>query len=144
MVRGAKTKGYIINNSTNQKLVFQYNPTKVPYSRSANFSDIESPGMSYPLTQYTGGSAREFSVELFMYDKPYTGKINTYRKFLEALLPPEHNTTSFKKPPTITFCYGYFHKVCVVKSLSVEDDWLDPNGRPLQTTFTLQLRQVGM
>lgn len=140
----AKTKAYIINNDTNAKFTFQFNPTKVPYDRSVNYSQIDSPGMSYPLTQYTGGEAREFPVELFMYDIPYSGKIDSARKFLEDLLPPEYNKGDFKRPPSITFAYGYFVKKCVVKKLSVSDDRMDENGRPIQTTFTLTLRQVGI
>lgn len=139
----AKTKAYLVNNTTNKKLTFQFNPTKVPYERSANFSTIDSPGMSYPLTQYTGGDIRDFSVEVFMYDKPYSGKIDTARKFLEALLPPEYNKKGFTKPPTCTFAYGYFVKTCVLTKLSVSDEWMNEDGKPIQTTFTLNLRQVG-
>lgn len=139
----AKTKCYFINNSTNKKLVCQFNPTSVPYEREASFSDIDSPGMSYPLTQYCGGKVREFSVEVFMYDKPHSGKIDTARKFFEALMPPEYNTTKFKKPPTFTFAYGYFVKICVLKKLKVDDQWLDEKGRPIMTKFTLTVRQVG-
>ena len=126
-----------------KKLVCQFNPTSVPYERESMFSDIDSPGMSYPLTQYSGGKVREFTVEVFMYDKPYSGKINTARKFFEALMPPEYNKSSFKKPPTVTFAYGYFVKVCVLKKLKVNDEWLDSYGRPIRTRFTLTLRQVG-
>lgn len=98
--------------------------------------------MSYPLTQYAGGKAREFTVEVFMYDKPHTGKIDKARKFFEGLLPPEYNTNKFKKPPTVTFAYGYFVKVCVLKKLGVNDEWLDVFGRPNMTRFNLTLRQV--
>ena len=139
----AKTRCYIIRNDTNERLVFQFNPTSVPYSRGAKYSDIESPGMSYPLTQYVGGQVREFSFEVFYYDKPYSGKINNARKFLENLLPPEQNKSGFTKPPTFTFAYGYFVKTLVLTNLDVNDEWLDENGQPLMTRFTLTVRQVG-
>lgn len=139
----AKTRCYVINNDTNKKLTFQFNPTTVPYGRGANYQTIDSPGMSYPLTQYVGGQVREFSFEVFYYDKPYSGKINTARKFLEALLPPEKNKSSFTKPPTFTFAYGYFVRTLVLLNLDVKDDWLDENGQPIMTTFTLTVRQVG-
>ena len=139
----AKTRCYIINNDTGKKLTFQFNPTTVPYSRGANYGTIESPGMSYPLTQYVGGKVREFSFEVFYYDNPYSGKINKARKFLENLLPPEKNKKSFKKPPTFTFAYGYFVKTLVLLDLQVQDDWLDSDGRPINTIFTLTVRQVG-
>ena len=139
----AKTRCYIINNDTNKKLTFQFNPTTIPYSRGANYGTIESPGMSYPLTQYVGGQVREFSFEVFYYDNPYSGIIDDARVFLEKLLPPEKNKKSFKKPPTFTLSYGYFVKTLVLLDLQVNDDWLDKDGHPIQTTFTLTVRQVG-
>ena len=139
----AKTRCYIINNDTGKKLTFQFNPTTVPYSRGANYGTIESPGISYPLTQYVGGKVREFSFEVFYYDNPYSGNITKARKFLENLLPPEKNKSSFKKPPTFTFAYGYFVKTLVLLDLQVQDDWLDSDGRPINTIFTLTVRQVG-
>ena len=139
----AKTRCYIIRNDTNERLTFQFNPESIPYGRGANYSTIDSPGMSYPLTQYVGGQVREFSFEVFYYDKPYSGKINTARKFLEGLLPPEKNTSSFTKPPTFTFAYGYFVRTLVLTNLEVNDMWLNEDGQPLMTRFTLSVRQVG-
>lgn len=139
----AKTRCYIIRNDTNEKLTFQFNPTSLPYGRGADYSDIKSPGMSYPLTQYIGGKVREFSFEVFYYDKPYSGKINTARNFLEGLLPPEKNVSGFTKPPTFTLAYGYFVRTYVLTYLDVNDEWLDENGQPLMTRFKLSVRQVG-
>lgn len=139
----AKTRCYIIRNDTNKRLTFQFNPTSIPYSRSANYTTIDSPGMSYPLTQYVGGNVREFSFEVFYYDNPYSGKINKARKFLEGLLPPEKNKKSFTKPPTFTFAYGYFVRTLVLEQLDVNDEWLNEDGQPLMTRFTLTVRQVG-
>lgn len=139
----AKTRSYVINNSTNERMLFQFNPESVPYSRSANYTTIDSPGMSYPLTQYVGGNVREFAIPLFYYDRPYSGKINKARKFLEALLPPEKNTSGFTKPPTFTFAYGYFVKTLVLLSLDVNDIIIDRDGQPVMTEFTLTVRQVG-
>lgn len=139
----AKTRCYIIRNDNNKKMTFQFNPTSIPYSRGVNYSTIDSPGMSYPLTQYVGGQVREFSFEVFYYDRPYSGKINNARKFLENLLPPEKNKKSFTKPPTFTLAYGYFVRTLVLTNLSIEDEWLDKNGQPLMTRFTLTVRQVG-
>lgn len=139
----AKTRCYIIRNDNNKRMTFQFNPTSVPYSRSANYATIDSPGMSYPLTQYVGGNVREFSFEVFYYDRPYSGKINKARKFLEGLLPPEKNKNNFKKPPTFTFAYGYFVRTLVLEQLDVNDEWLNEDGQPLMTRFTLTVRQVG-
>lgn len=138
----AKTRCYIINNDTNKKLTFQFNPTSMPYGRSANYTDIAGAGMSYPLTQYSSGNAREFSFDVFYYDKPYTGKIKSALKFLNDLLPPEKNKASFKRPPSFTLAYGYFVKNYVLKQLDVYDEELDSDGNQVMTRFTLTVRQV--
>lgn len=140
----AKSRSYIINNDTGEKLMFQFNPTSVPYGRSAQYTDINSPGMSYPLTQYAGGDSRSFSVELFYFDKPSSGKIERARRFIEELLPPEYNTEDFVKPPTFIFAFGYFVKTCVLQKFDVNDEELDENGNPTITRFTLTLKQVGI
>lgn len=115
----------------------------MPYSRSAKYSSIEAPGQSYPLTQYAGGNAREFSFEVFYYDQPYSGKIDTARRFLESLLPPETNSNEYSKPPKFTLAYGYFVKHYVLLQLDVLDERMNADGYPIQTRFTLTVRQVG-
>jgi len=139
----AKTRCYIVNNDTKKTLTFQFNPESIPYSRTANYQTIDSPGMAYPLTQFVSGNVREFSFEVFYYDNPYSGKIHKARKFLEALLPPEKNNSSFKRPPTFKLAYGYFVRTLVLISLEVNDEWLNSSGNPLMTRFTLTVRQVG-
>lgn len=139
----AKTRCHIIRQDNNKRMTFQFNPKSVPYSRGANYSTIDSPGMSYPLTQYVGGQVRTFSFEVFYYDNPFSGKINKARKFLEGLLPPEKNTSKFTKPPVFEFAYGYFVRKCVLTNLDVNDEWLNEDGQPIMTRFTLTVRQVG-
>ena len=140
----AKTRCYIIRNDTNEKFVFQFNPTQVPHSRGVNYTTIESPGISYPLTQYAGGKIREFTFDVFYYDNPCTGKILKARSFLGGLLPPETNREDFVKPPSFTFAYGYFVRTLVLTNLDIVDEWMNEDGQPIQTRFTLAVRQVGV
>lgn len=142
---GAKTKGWIKNNTTGVKKSFQFNPTELEYSRGTTFSEIVAPGIPYPLTQFGHGNVREFSVTLFMYDNPNTGKIAKYEKFLNGFLPPETNTSKgFIKPPDMTICVGKFIRRCVLTELSVAIRRIDEDGNPIQAEFTLSLRQVGV
>lgn len=138
----AKTRCYVINNSTNKKLTFQFNPSKIDRGRSANYVEITSPGASYPLTQYVSGNAISFSFDVFYYDKPYSGKIQKATKFLDALLPPQKNKKSFVKPPTFTLAYGHLVKTYVLTAYDIKDEWLDSNGKPIMCTYTLSVRQV--
>lgn len=137
----AKTKCTLRNNDTKVKLYAQFNPSSITFSKSAKYQSIESPGMNYPLTQYTGGEAREFSFELFCYEKPCKGGIKNARKFLYGFLPPEKNNGTFV-PPTMDFVYAYYHRTLVVTKVEVNDEWIDENGNPIMTRFTISVRQV--
>lgn len=137
-------KGWIKNNESGDKMSFQYNPTVLSYSRGVTYADISAPGMPYPLTQYVKGNVRTFPVDLFFYDSPNTGAIKKHIKFFEGLVPPEDNSVKFTRPPTVTFCYGYFIRKCVVENLTINIDQTDSSGEPIQALISLQLRQVGL
>ena len=136
-------KGWIKNNVTGVKKSFQYNPTELEYSRGASYSEISAPGMPYPNTQYTKGNLRSFPLPLFFFDNPCTGVIKDFMNFLGGFLPPEVNK-EFTVPPDMTLCYGYFIRKCVLEDLSIRIERTDATGEPIQATFTLQLRQVGV
>lgn len=141
---GAKTKGWIKNNDTGMKMSFQFNPTNLSYSRGVSYTDISAPGMSYPDTQFISGNARSFPVTLFFYDNPNTGLIKKYMNFIGGFLTPETNVKGYTKPPTMTFCFGYFIRKCVLEDLNIDIEVMNESGEPIQATFTLQLRQVGV
>ena len=139
---GAKTKGYIKNLDTGSVLTFQYNPETFEYSRGATYSEIIAPGMSYPDAQYVHGNARTFPVELFLFDKPYSGVIDSHKGFIEELLPPESNSKEYTRPPKLLFAYGSFIKKCVVEDFVVKVEEYDSWGNPTIARFTITLRQV--
>lgn len=139
---GARQKGYLKNLDTGVILKFQYNPENFEYSRGATYVEIVAPGMSYPHTQYVHGNSRTFPIELFLFDKPYTGVYKTYKDFLEGLLPPEKNSSEYTKPPIVLFVYGHFIKKCVLEELSIKVEEYWKWGRPTMARFNLTLRQV--
>lgn len=142
IVSKAKTRCYLVNNNTNRKLTLQFNPTKLDYGRSASYGYISSPGMSYPLVQYLGGEGRDFSLDIFYYDKPYSGLITEFMSYIQELMPPEKNVNTFKAPPTFTLAYGYFVKTYVLTGYSVRDEELDAKGRPIMGNYSISVRQV--
>jgi hypothetical protein len=141
---GAKTKGWIKNNDTGKKKSFQFNPSGLQYSRGATYVDVIAPGMAYPDTQFVKGNARSFPIELFLFDKSSSGLIEEYRNFIGAFLPPETNVKNYSRPPSMTFCFGYFIRQCVLEDLSIYDEDFDEDGESVQARFILQLRQVGV
>ncbi len=140
---GAKFKGWIKNNDTNEKKSFQFNPTTFQYARGATYTEISAPGMSYPNTQFVKGGYQTFTVTLYMYDNPCTNQIRIFEKFLNGFLPPQRNSKNSKRPPSMTFCMGQFIKKCVLENLDVLVSRYDEAGKATEASFTLQLKQVG-
>lgn len=137
-------RGYLKNNENGTITPFQYNPENLQYSRSINYADIAAPCICYPLTQFTGGSVREFTVELFFYDRPYSGLINKKMIEIGRFLTPEYNVKGYKRPPSMTFVMGYFIRKCVLSSLDINIEMFDEQGNPEIARFTMTLRQVGV
>jgi hypothetical protein len=135
-------KGWIKNNKTKVLRNFPFNPTSLAHSRGATYVEFSSPGLSYPIIQYTGGGSRKFPVEIFIYDKPYTKMYETWRKFLYEFLPPENNNLGYSRPPTMLFCLGNFVKTCVLEELQESEEEFTEKGDVMVGTFTLTLRQV--
>jgi hypothetical protein len=141
---GAPLKGYIKNNDTGETKNFQFNPIPFEYSRGVNYSEIIAPGQQYPITQFVSGQSRVFTIKLYLYDRlpGNSGYIVEFMQFVGRFLPPEKNTVSYKKPPEMTFVYGYFIRKCVLDSLDINIIDFDKDGQPLEAEYTLHLRQV--
>lgn len=142
---GKLTKGAIRNNSTKKTLRFQYNPESFTDDVSVKYRDIESPGISYPIFQYTGGDVRTIEFTLFLDNVENSGstnKITSAMSFIDAFLPPANKGRKYSPPPTMTFSFGWFVKDCVLESRQVEYTMFDRNLNPLRAEVTLRLRVI--
>lgn len=141
---GATVKGLVMNLESGVPYSFLFNPTTLKYGRTATYSEISAPGSSYPITQYVKGDSRVFSLELFLHDNPYNGKINIAEEYFKELLPPENNKDRYKKPPMFLFSYGGFIRKCVLEGMDVKLERFNRLGLPIQARITLSIRQVGV
>ena len=139
---GAKTKGYLKNNNTGERLAFFYNPSELEWNRSATYQEISSPGLSYPMFNYVRGNSTQFSVPLKVIDNPSTGLVSKWEEFLNRLLPPDTNNSTYSKPDELTIVMGNFIKECYLESLNTKYEQWDSDLIPTECTFTLTLRQV--
>ena len=142
----ATVKGWVKNCDTGEYKSFQFNPTPpFTYSRGVTYATIESPGSQYPITAFVKGNLRTFSLDLFLFDKPYTGKIDKdYMLFFGKLLTPETNNINYTRPPKFILSYGYFTRTCVLEGLTVSIEEYDSLLRPVKATLSLTIRQEGV
>lgn len=151
---------YCKEKSKHPLIYAQYNPEKLEYGISATYSEMNSPGMNYPVFQFVRGNSHEFQLELFMYEgRGGTGHyIRTLQKWFEECLPPQGNNPGkhkkgkkkgkYKKyvtfdPPIINVRVGYYKFKSVLKDMHVSDEWLNENGKPIMTKLSLTFIKTG-
>lgn len=142
---GCHVKGSIFNEMTGEKRGFLYNPTDLTYTRSANYAEITSPGLSHPIVQYINGNTTNFNVSLFLYDKPYSGLILDWEKFLDHFVPPVYNfRKGYKKPDVMLIQWSSFIEQCVAESITYNITEFSKMLEPTVCTVTLSLKTVGV
>lgn len=139
---GAKVKGYLKNNSTSNKKFFYFNPNELSFERSATYQEFSSPGLNYPLFSYVKGNSTAFSVPLKVIDKSNEGLIEEWENFLADFLPPDTNDGTFNKPSELTFVMGTFICECFLESLGTSYEDFNEDLKPIECTFTLNLRRL--
>ena len=137
---GARTKGYIKELKTGKMKRFLYNPSTFSDSTTVKYNNIESPGCSYPLTQYISGGEMTISVEIFLYDRHKHSKVPEYISFFERFLPKKGKR--FSPPSPLLFVFGDYIERCVLVSMERNYQMMDSNLRPVQATIKLSLKKV--
>lgn len=124
------SKGYIVNEDTNDVLLFQYNPEEFYTSHGANYEEIEAAGSKYRKFSYAGRSSEEFNLNLEFYGVRNVSKgksSSDIEKYLERLTLPKRRQKGFIKgsnhfisPPTCTIVIGKLVQEGVVESVKIE------------------------
>lgn len=131
------------NTVTKQAFTCQFNPSNLPRTRSASYSVITSPGMAYPLVQFCSGDIEDMDINLVFYNRESSSKIKSFDKFIDGLLPPKHNKSSFKQPPVFKFYYGNLVDEYVLLKKNTNTELLDEKGNPYYVEYTLTVRRIG-
>ena len=139
---GAKTKGYLKNDTSGEIKKFMFNPSSLEFTKSASYSEIASPGLNYPLTQYVRGNSFAFTLPLYIYDRAYTGAVKEWEDYLNKFLPPKENSMSYTKPDSVTVVMGSFIHTCVLESMQVQYTDFNSDLEPIEATLTLSLKVV--
>jgi Contractile injection system tube protein/LysM domain len=121
------------------------NPTQYAITKTNSWQSTEAaPGASFPPAQYSGGQAREMSLEL-MFDAGPEGDVTSVTDKLFKLMEPvaELGKSGVGRPPHFTLSWGTFQSFdAVCKSLNVTFLLFKPDGTPTRAKATLSLMQV--
>lgn len=129
----------------------KFNPTEYSISRNMSYAEVQIPGLSTPLLQFTRGEAQTLSLELFLdaSDRLAAGKkipadsqtplgIENDLKRLRTLvtIDPELHA-----PPVVELAWGSEHFQGVITSYTEKFVMFDQEGNALRARVTLQLKK---
>ena len=127
-----------------------FNPKEYTVSKSNEWTVKPVVGAPLPTVQFTGGQARELSLDL-LFDASDNGERDVVGVCTELFrmmeVRPGDSATASKntrRPPKVTFAWGEhvsFEAVC--KQLSIQYVLFHGDGRPLRAQVKLALVQVG-
>lgn len=119
---------------------FMYNPTSISDTQSATYSELATPGMSYPEYIYSGGNSRVITFSIYLNDKVESGVTQRFINHLQTYLP--NRNIYFSKPSDIRFAFGLFVVDCKLESLQVDITKYSPTLVPIEATLTVSLKVI--
>lgn len=145
---GQLQKAYI-ETETGGKIDCMFNPAKLSFSLSNDWSADRLPGQNTPTMKYGGGQSGTFDLSL-VFDTTSTGKtVTDYTNKIIGLMKVDEsigNTNSAKtngRPPWVKFHWGtHLHSFrAVITSANVTYTYFSSDGMPLRATVDVQLSQ---
>ncbi|HHV62127.1 MAG TPA: hypothetical protein GXX51_05755 [Firmicutes bacterium] len=141
---GPIAKGFLINEVTLEKLIFQFNPAEITDSRTVAFEKVQVPGLSHPFLQFAAGDGRILSFVLEFSSVGYKRDIMADIRWLQSLEYPQWGQGVLKSaPPRVIFAFGKLLRLRgVITSCQVTYKRWNPDlTRLLEASVNLDLEE---
>jgi len=130
-----------------QTLTCLFNPNEYEISKANAWTVKPVVGSSLPSPQFSGGHARELTLNLLFDADPASGDVTSATDALFAMMEVNSSLASGRtnqaRPPSITFAWGTFTSFkAVCTRLNVQFTMFKPDGTPIRATAALTLIQV--
>lgn len=144
-------------NPIGDPIEVSYNPSELAFGQTANYADINIPGLDAPILQFVRGSTETLSLELF-FDSTENGTGSTATP-VTTIVDPFYQLVRISgdlhTPPLVRVVWGeHFPGLrhdqsvrpvpafdCVVVSCNRKFTLFNPDGVPLRAVVTLALRE---
>ena len=125
-------RGYLLDLTTNERHVFQFNFAAVEMELSAAYSAKSPHGSSHARQQYTHSEGRTLNLELmFIREQLDAEDVVEWGRVFEALPFPDYDSDGWllRGPHVVRVSLGPWRTLrCVVKSVKVAyGPWFDPD-----------------
>lgn len=141
-------QAYLEIEGEGQKIVCWFNPKEYTVSKTNNWTVKAKVGAPLPDVQFTGGNARELTLEL-LFDTSDTGNkdvtavCNRLFKMMEADKKFASGGKNTGRPPKVTFGWGRVLSFkAVPKSLNVQFTLFRSDGTPIRAQAKITFVQV--
>jgi len=143
-----KSKGWLENLVTKEKVSFEFNPTEYSLTKAVNYSSKDAKGANTPTLSFGGGQPAQLTLKLF-FDTSDTGedvrKAYTDKLWKLALVHKDKKDAKTQKgePPHCRFHWGsgtWFE--AVVTNITQTFVMFLEDGTPTRSNVDLTLKQV--
>lgn len=141
------TKVHIIKEESGDTLEVMYNPPELSSSKSANYSEIEIPGLSLPLYQFVSGGAKTFDFTLeFNQLADRNRDLKEDIEWLEELQEPVPGDTPIEKaPPIVILNWGKLFNTPprgIITKVNTNYVSMFPDLSPKEVTIDMTLKRI--
>jgi len=139
---------YLEIEGESEKLFCWFNPKEYTVSKTNNWTVKTKVGASLPDVQFTGGNARELTLELLFdtsdsEDKDVTAVCSKLLKMMESDSRFASGNRNTGRPPHVTFGWGgVLSFEAVPKSLSIQFTLFRQNGLPIRALAKIGFVQI--
>lgn len=123
-----------------------FNPSEYAITKSNDWTMRPVVGTSLPVPQFSGGHARELTLDLLFHADPdgdvtpATGELFSMMEVDSSLASGNRNQA---RPPSVTFGWGTYRSFkAVCRELSVQFTLFRPDGTPIRALARLELVQI--
>jgi hypothetical protein len=127
-------------------LVCWFNPNEYAITKSNDWTMRPIVGASLPTPQFSGGRARELTLDLLFHADPdgdVTPATDELFNMMEVDTRLASGNRNLARPPSVTFGWGTYRSFkAVCRRLSVQFTLFRPDGTPTRALARLELMQI--
>lgn len=141
------TKVHIIKEETGESLQVMYNPPELSTSKSANYSEINIPGLSLPIYQFISGGARTFDFTLVFNQLADSNRdLKEDIEWLEELEEPVPGDSPIEKaPPIVILSWGELFNTPprgIITNVNTKYLSMFPDLSPKEVSISMTLKKI--
>lgn len=143
--RGGLVPAALINESTQERVNFMFNPNEYTLTKNNTWERKESKGKNVPSIEFKQGGSQTLKLQLLFDTYAEGTDVRDYTDLIWKMMAVDetkkNSKTGKSSPPHVTFEWGKLYFTAVITTISQKFTLFLPNGTPVRTTVDITLEQ---